>query len=491
MKKTLKKLPVAGLCHAEWNPRAPEEMSVDNPDMEQLIASIREVGVVQPIAVWADAKTVGNDCLGGVTIAGNRRLEAARAAGLTEIPALVFEGISEAQAREITRIENEVRLGVDPIADAGLIRSMLGLGYSQKEIAAHFGVCEAKICRRSKLLDLIPKIREIAKGGKITTDALERIALYPEEIQEATVGELSGVVKRETGKVHWGDVSWVYSRQTMELKTAPFDTSDCARCTKRTGAQPDLWGDLKKDDDLGRCLSKSCYEAACQAEIERRIRDKFGDDIVVVDVDKAEIYYWKMEEDSGLEFHDKPVEGCRVAYFRKTYGLDYNIKFGPSLVEFRRACAAEKKRREDEERMRENESDAERLAREADEQRHAEVIKERNRLAGLVRDTEDAIAEKFSSEFGLRESRKAEGNDIAGTLLKCLSKMTDAQCAVIADYLCVSFEYAETDEDAFKVCDAFPEIAKAVGVTDEQMAACRVAKEAERKFREENSQEWA
>ena len=209
MAKEQKWMKVERLVHVDWNPRTPEELKWDHVEMVPLIASVKSVGVVQPIAVWADKAAIehcdyaaAKHPIDGVVIAGNRRLEAAMAAGLKEIPALVFTDISSAQAQEITRLENEVRLGVDPLKDASLIGSMLGLGYSQKEIAAHFGVSEARICRRRKLLDLVPAIRELAeKSGKLTADALERIALYPKDIQERCAKEVVTRVER-AGQLH-------------------------------------------------------------------------------------------------------------------------------------------------------------------------------------------------------------------------------------------------------------------------------------------------
>ena len=286
MKKTAARLRVESLVHADWNPRTPEELAWDHPEMVPLIDSVRNVGVIQPIAVWVDdAALEGKSGVTGVVIAGNRRLEAAKAAGLEEIPALMFSETSEAQARMVTRVENEVRLGVDPMKDASLIGSMLGLGYSQKEIAAHFGVSEAKICRRRKLLDLIPKIREQAESAEcnITIDALEQIAAYPPDIQQRCTSDVLQRAKQSSTPVRWFDISHVFARETCDLDNAKFDCAACKECPKRTGAQPDLWGDMGDDGKLGKCLDKVCYKRKAHDREIEKLRNKVGKRVELID----------------------------------------------------------------------------------------------------------------------------------------------------------------------------------------------------------------
>ncbi|HSB74633.1 MAG TPA: ParB/RepB/Spo0J family partition protein, partial [Terriglobales bacterium] len=86
-------------------------LHLDEPAMEELVASIRTTGVVQPIVV----RPVGGGRF--QLIAGQRRWEASRRAGKTAIPAVVRE-VSDQQAMELTNIENLQRQDLNPMEQA-------------------------------------------------------------------------------------------------------------------------------------------------------------------------------------------------------------------------------------------------------------------------------------------------------------------------------------------------------------------------------------
>lgn len=264
MKKELKRMPINGLIHAPWNPRTPDELSADNEKMQELVATIKSVGVLQPIAVWEDSDD------GALVIAGNRRLEAAKICGLKDIPAQCFTDIDEKLAREITRVENEFRCGIDPIADARQIADMKNLGYTQQEIAARWGISEAMVCRRSKLIDLDSGIADAVKGKNVETKALELISSYSPELQKSAKKALLSYLG--FGRLTYADASAVFVRMTQLLCASDWyfhDNPDafakCKMCGCCTGTQPDLF-DSSRDDDyaddgIGRCMDSKCFKA--------------------------------------------------------------------------------------------------------------------------------------------------------------------------------------------------------------------------------------
>ena len=259
--------------HCPWNPRG----EITPESVADLTASIKERGLLQEIGVM---KRPG----GGErywAIYGNRRLVACREFGLEFIPCKVYE-VNEAEAREITRIENEVRLGISPIKDAELVKSMLDLGMTESDIAAHFGVSVPTICRRAKLITLSDDYKALA--DKITTAALENIAAYTDEIQKACLKSVKNQINYAQGQVGWKSISSKFEQETANLDGAHFinyaldhDSNvpeKCLNCQKRTGCMADLFGELDEDGSLGRCLDTKCFKETSEAFIVHLAAEK-------------------------------------------------------------------------------------------------------------------------------------------------------------------------------------------------------------------------
>jgi ParB/RepB/Spo0J family partition protein len=377
------------LVTAPWNPRTEAELAADHPEMQKLLASIRARGVLQPIVIWEDAP--GDAAF---VIAGCRRFTAAKLAGLEAIPAVKFEGLSEAEAREITRIENEVRFGVSPLKDAELIADMTGkFGYSVDEVAAHFGISSATVRRRARLMDLVPEIREIAEQtGSITTDALEKIALYPVETQlkcADSIGKTAKSCANHNEKVKWGAIKWDFERTTTSLDDAKFDTSGCVGCLKRSGAQGDLWGDVP-EGSLGVCLDCECFKEKKRAALLEKARQialesAKGEAFELIDGDENEMQEWQTEREPYAKlFGEKRTKSRPAAWFWvHDYTGEVSVVWGPDNEAWAKIVAAEDARIEREKAEREKNQEAYR--------------KESKKRGELVEATEEAFDE------GLRE----------------------------------------------------------------------------------------
>jgi ParB family chromosome partitioning protein len=141
------------------NPRQPRNIFDDNA-LDALALSIQEVGVLQPIVV----RKVGG---GFEIIAGERRLRAAKKAGLATIPAIVRDSDDSESLREAL-IENIHRENLNPIELAEAFRELLEeLGLKQETLAERLGVSRSHVANTIRLLQLPAQVQTRLAEGKI------------------------------------------------------------------------------------------------------------------------------------------------------------------------------------------------------------------------------------------------------------------------------------------------------------------------------------
>jgi ParB family transcriptional regulator, chromosome partitioning protein len=141
------------------NPRQPRTI-FDEETLSALAVSIQEVGVLQPIVVRRTGEAFE-------LIAGERRLRAAKAAGLATIPVVVRESDDAESLREAL-IENIHREDLNPIELAEAFRELLEeLGLKQETLAERLGMSRSHIANTIRLLQLPADAQQLLAGGKI------------------------------------------------------------------------------------------------------------------------------------------------------------------------------------------------------------------------------------------------------------------------------------------------------------------------------------
>ncbi len=142
-----------------YQPRA----TFDEAGLEELTASIKQLGIIQPITV----RSVGGGNF--ELISGERRLRAARMAGLDRIPAYVRQADTEAML-EMAIVENVQREELNPIEVAlGYQRLIDEIGLTQEEVADKIGKSRVAVTNQLRLLKLPPFIQALLKTGTLTT----------------------------------------------------------------------------------------------------------------------------------------------------------------------------------------------------------------------------------------------------------------------------------------------------------------------------------
>jgi ParB/RepB/Spo0J family partition protein len=145
----------------ESNPEQPR-LAFDESTLEELAASIREHGVLQPILV----RPIDENRF--QLIAGERRWRASKIAGHPTIPALV-EDIDDETALEISIIENLQREDISPLDEAAMYDRMIrDHGYSIRKLAEKLGKDKGYLENRLRLADAPPEVRELVSLRKDT-----------------------------------------------------------------------------------------------------------------------------------------------------------------------------------------------------------------------------------------------------------------------------------------------------------------------------------
>ena len=144
----------------EPNPNQPRK-SFESSSLDDLAASIRNSGVIQPVVV----RRLGS---GYQLIAGERRWRAARQAGLERIPAIVREA-TDAESLELALIENLLREDLNPMEEAEAYRNLLAqFSWTQEQLAQRIGRDRTSIANALRLLRLPDEIQADLRGGRLT-----------------------------------------------------------------------------------------------------------------------------------------------------------------------------------------------------------------------------------------------------------------------------------------------------------------------------------
>jgi ParB/RepB/Spo0J family partition protein len=197
----------------EPNPEQPR-LEFDETSLEELAASIREHGVLQPILV----RPLGNNRY--QLIAGERRWRASRIAGHGTIPALVEE-IDDDTALEISLIENLQREDLSPLDEAAMYDRMIHEhGYSIRRLADKLGKDKGYLENRLRLADAPPEIRELVSLRKDTLSHAYELLKVEDPKRRRKLAE----------QVGRGELSLVKLRERIEgrRRTQPVDGVDAA-----------------------------------------------------------------------------------------------------------------------------------------------------------------------------------------------------------------------------------------------------------------------
>ncbi len=149
----------------------------ERESLEVLADSIAAYGVLQPIIVRENPVSEGTYEI----IAGERRWRASKMAGLTEIPAVIFDG-DELKAAQVALIENIQREDLNPVEEAmGYGELMDKFGLTQEQVAKQVGKSRPAVANMLRLLDLPTEVLEMLRDGAISAGHARALLGLPTE----------------------------------------------------------------------------------------------------------------------------------------------------------------------------------------------------------------------------------------------------------------------------------------------------------------------
>ncbi|GIW29527.1 MAG: chromosome partitioning protein ParB [Meiothermus sp.] len=165
---SLTKLPLALI---KPNPGQPRRL-FDPAALEELAASIKEKGLLQPLLVRPKGDMYE-------LVAGERRFKASQIAGLREVP-VVIKDIGEREALEIALIENLQREDLNPMEEAEGYKRLVEMGMTQEEVAKAVGKARVTVTNALRLLQLTPEIKKALEENKISAGHARALLMLPE-----------------------------------------------------------------------------------------------------------------------------------------------------------------------------------------------------------------------------------------------------------------------------------------------------------------------
>jgi ParB family chromosome partitioning protein len=168
------------------NPRNPRK-NFDVSNLEELAASLREKGLIQPIVVRPLAAVPDNYEI----IAGERRWRAAQMAGLHDIPIVLME-VSDREALELAIVENVQRADLNALEEAqGYDQLMHEFGYAQADLAKMVGKSRSHVANTLRLLHHSGPVKKLIEEGSLSAGHARALlsVRQPDKIAERTVKE--------------------------------------------------------------------------------------------------------------------------------------------------------------------------------------------------------------------------------------------------------------------------------------------------------------
>jgi len=269
-------------------------------DLSNILPSVRARGVLVPLIVRVNGSPDTYEI-----VAGKRRYQAAMAvaqeSGEAEaLPCAVIEAGDDAAALEASLIENIARLDPDEMTQCETFTRLMRGGRSVEELSLTFGLTALQVKRTLALGNLLPRIRNLYRSGKIDTITVRHLTLASKSQQRDWLALLDD----ESAYVPTGSAlkAWLFGGVSIPVKAALFDVE-----RYEGGIVADLFGEDRYFADVAAFWQ--AQNAAIEARIEQ-YRDAGWRDVVLLP--------------QGEPFHGWEYERCPKRKGGKVYVVTSN-----------------------------------------------------------------------------------------------------------------------------------------------------------------------
>jgi ParB family transcriptional regulator, chromosome partitioning protein len=178
-------VPVQTLLLTQLKPnRYQPRTQFDDDAIEELAASIKAQGVVQPLVVSLEEDGTY------VIVAGERRWRASRRAGLESVPVVVRQVADDRELLELALVENLQRSDLNPLEEAEAYLALQEkFGLSQEDIASRVGKARTTVTNALRLLRLPDEVQELMRGGRLTAGQARPLLGLPSREAQVALAE--------------------------------------------------------------------------------------------------------------------------------------------------------------------------------------------------------------------------------------------------------------------------------------------------------------
>ena len=276
----------------------------NDASLQELAESIREVGVLQAIAVRP------HTARGYEIIYGERRYRASLLAGAKTIKTTIYNNITDDEAEDMSLSENLQREEVHPTEEAKAFKRLLEKGrYDMYSLVSRFGRSEKYIYTRLKLNELYQPIGELLDNETITISVAEEISTYEPNIQK----DVYEKHLKENSRDNWAGYTLKLFKKyfeeyyTTDLEQYKFDKTECKACV-HNAANYNLFAE---HNGCGHCTNRKCLDTKNAAFVTKETEKLLKSDPKLV---IARPYYGGMNETQSFP---KAPEAPRQEQFSK------------------------------------------------------------------------------------------------------------------------------------------------------------------------------